>query len=196
MMRRAAILTKQSHVEAVHRIFPGAAIAEALGSVSDGGDVLVGFGTGVIVPPDVLSRWRLAYNIHAASSRFPGRDPHHWAAYEGATSYGATAHVMTERVDAGPIVGEVRVGMPVGAVPSDYLRAGERCARALLELLAPDMLRGEELPFVAGGWGFKRSRADALRMAALCRDDDPDEQARLDMAFGSFREMKWPPRPN
>jgi hypothetical protein len=33
-------------------------------------------------------------------------------------------------------------------------------------------------------------------MAALCRDDDPDEQARLDMAFGSFREMKWPPRPN
>ena len=69
------------------------------------GDVLLSFATSIIVPKEVIDRFPSgAYNIHAASPDYPGRDPHHFAVYEGATRYGATCHIMSAPVDEGPIV--------------------------------------------------------------------------------------------
>jgi methionyl-tRNA formyltransferase len=66
---------------------------------------LISFANSVIVPESVLAQEGLtAINIHAASPKYPGRDPHHFAVFDGAAIYGATMHVMTRHVDAGPIL--------------------------------------------------------------------------------------------
>jgi methionyl-tRNA formyltransferase len=68
-------------------------------------DLLLSFGTGVIVPKHILDLPSIvALNIHAASPKFPGRDPHHFAVYYGAKEYGATIHYMIDKVDHGQIV--------------------------------------------------------------------------------------------
>ncbi len=67
---------------------------------------LLAFTTGVIVPARVLNALgHGAYNFHPGSPDYPGWAPAHFALYEGAQTFGATAHVMLERVDAGPIIG-------------------------------------------------------------------------------------------
>ncbi len=67
---------------------------------------LLAFTSGTIVPPQILQALGYgAYNFHPGSPHYPGWAPAHFALYEGASTFGATAHVMTERVDAGPIIG-------------------------------------------------------------------------------------------
>lgn len=76
---------------------------------------LIGFVTPVIVPPRILERLRFgAYNFHPGPPRYPGRYPSHFAIYDRAKYFGATAHLMTERVDAGPIV-----AIEMFAIPPD-----------------------------------------------------------------------------
>lgn len=74
---------------------------------------LVAFATPVIVPPDVLSALGFgAYNFHPGPPEYPGWAPAHFALYDGATSFGATVHVMAERVDSGPIVDAALFPLP------------------------------------------------------------------------------------
>jgi hypothetical protein len=66
---------------------------------------LVAFTTGVVVPEAVLERLgHGAYNFHPGPPDYPGWAPAHFAMYDGAKTFGATAHVMVRRVDSGPIV--------------------------------------------------------------------------------------------
>ena len=70
------------------------------------GRVLIAYCTEIIVPAPVLGtlgNW--AYNFHPGPPTRPGVASAHFAVHEGDTRFGVTAHVMTERVDAGPIVG-------------------------------------------------------------------------------------------
>jgi methionyl-tRNA formyltransferase len=67
---------------------------------------LVAFTTGVIVPHSMLKALgHGAYNFHPGPPQYPGWAPAHFALYDGARGFGATAHAITARVDAGPIVG-------------------------------------------------------------------------------------------
>src|SRR5882757_2294942 len=67
---------------------------------------LVAFTSGVIVPPSMLAAPGYgAYNFHPGPPQYPGWAPAHFALYDGARTFGATAHVMAARVDSGPIVG-------------------------------------------------------------------------------------------
>jgi len=67
---------------------------------------LLAFTTSVIVPGSTLvALGHGAYNFHPGPSQYPGWAPAHFALYEGARTFGATAHVMAARVDSGPIVG-------------------------------------------------------------------------------------------
>jgi methionyl-tRNA formyltransferase len=66
---------------------------------------LIGFATPVIVPETILARLGYgAFNFHPGPPSYPGWAPAHFALYNRETEFGATAHVMTERVDAGPII--------------------------------------------------------------------------------------------
>jgi methionyl-tRNA formyltransferase len=67
---------------------------------------LLAFTTSVIVPEHILAALgHGAYNFHPGPPQYPGWAPAHFALYDGARTFGATAHVMAARVDSGPIVG-------------------------------------------------------------------------------------------
>src|SRR5262249_229160 len=78
------------------QIVPGSTLEQLTQTALTRDTWLISHSTSVIVPASVLEVLQgRAVNIHAASPRYPGRDPHHFAIYDGAARYGATAHVMT-----------------------------------------------------------------------------------------------------
>src|SRR6201747_414430 len=74
---------------------------------------LIAFVTPEIVPKDILARLGYgAFNFHPGPPDYPGWAPAHFALYERTTEFGATVHVMVERVDAGPIIDVARFPIP------------------------------------------------------------------------------------
>ena len=66
---------------------------------------LIAFVTPEIVPANILARLGYgACNFHPGPPAYPGWAPSHFALYDQAKEFGATAHVMVEQVDAGPII--------------------------------------------------------------------------------------------
>jgi methionyl-tRNA formyltransferase len=67
---------------------------------------LIAFTTGVVVRSSTLiALGHGAYNFHPGPPQYPGWAPAHFALYDGARMFGATAHAMAARVDSGPIIG-------------------------------------------------------------------------------------------
>src|SRR3984885_5077356 len=76
---------------------------------------LISFVTPVIVSGDILRRLgHGAFNFHPGPPEYPGWAPSHFALYNRETQFGATAHVMTEQVDAGPIIDVALFPVPAG----------------------------------------------------------------------------------
>lgn len=76
---------------------------------------LIAFVTPEIVSGFVLAKLGYgAINFHPGPPDYPGWAPSHFALYERATEFGATVHVMVERVDAGPIIDVARFTIPSG----------------------------------------------------------------------------------
>lgn len=153
-----------------------------------GGACLIAFNTGVVVTREILSRFDRAYNFHAASPNYPGRDPHHWAIYDGTNTFGVTCHMMTERVDAGAIVA-VRE-FPIEEQNPKHLR--QRAETELVELFtewAPKLVQGDVGASDRKWSGTKRRRADLLAMLDI-RGVSADEKNRRLRAFEGFAFRK------
>jgi hypothetical protein len=132
--------------------------------------LLLSSGTGVIVAPEILGLLgRPAYNLHAASSEFPGRDPHHHAIYRDARTYGATLHIMNAKVDAGPIVAMETFPVSPDATPASLLEAANEAGIRLIEKVGARLLDAEPMPALAGvAWGnVKTTRADLIRLSNI-----------------------------
>jgi hypothetical protein len=174
---------------------------------------LISFGTSVIVPADLLKRVaKPAYNLHAASPEFPGRDAHHFAIYRGVKTYGATLHLMTARVDDGPIVAVEMFPVDPDATPNSLLFEANRAAMRLFVRYGRRLLGAEPLPALLDvKWGpIKTRRADLHRFCALSPLITSEEFARRLHAFESdshanltvelhghlFRIDKHAPRPS
>ena len=148
------------------------------------GRLLLSCGTDILVPNSILERCDIAYNCHPGPPAFPGRDPHHWAIYHEAKTFGVTLHRMTQKVDQGPIVATLRFPIPPSATP-DQLRYFADSAAAMFSVLhLNDMLDG---PLIPNGevWGkVKHRRSDLKRM---CKLDgvDAGEAARRRRAFAA-----------
>jgi methionyl-tRNA formyltransferase len=129
---------------------------------------LIAFATDVVVTADILGQLGYgAYNFHPGPPHFPGWRPAHFAIHRRATEFGATAHVMIERVDAGPIVGLELFRIPDGTTVQGleelaYLRLA-RLFRQLAKALAIEV---GPLPELAVRWSGKKTSRRAL--AALC----------------------------
>lgn len=148
--------------------------------------LLLSFGTGVIVPHEILGRLgRSAYNLHAASPEFPGRDPHHHAIYRRAKTYGATLHIMTERVDAGPIVAIEAFPVPADATPDSLLAAANEAGIRAIEKWSRRLLSVEPMPALPDVvWGkVKTTRSDLIRHSRMSLLIDEDEFQRRFHAF-------------
>ena len=118
-------------------------------------DLLLSFGTSVIVPGSLLELpGLLALNVHAASPNYPGRDPHHFAVYDGATSYGATLHFMTPQVDAGQILDMELFTVPEDLTPVRLLEQANQAAWILLKRLFGKLADDSTLePMEGAYWG-------------------------------------------
>ena len=135
----------------------------------DPSDLLLSFGTSVIVPESLLELpGLLALNVHAASPNYPGRDPHHFAVYDGATQYGATLHFMTPQVDAGQILDMELFTVREDVTPVRLLELANQAAWMLLERLFGKLADDSMLrPMEDAYWG-KRKTTRKMFME-LCR---------------------------
>lgn len=143
--------------------------------------VLLAFATGVIVPPEVLARPGLvAANVHGASPAYPGRDPHHFAAYEGATCFGASLHYMVRAVDQGPLVRVSTEAVAADATPAELMAVGVRHGMALARwFLQACAATGAPAPDPDLRWsGPVRRRSDFLALCRITPDLPRDEFER------------------
>ena len=144
-------------------------------------NLLLSFGTGVIVPSWILAIPKLlAMNVHPASPRYPGRDPHHFAIYDGAKQYGATIHYMTQKVDAGAITDVELFDVPINISPFKLLELANDAGWKLIDrFFTVYKKQGAPLQLKNISWGSRKSTREMF--LEMCRIDltmSPDEIAR------------------
>ncbi|MDR3468599.1 MAG: formyltransferase family protein [Xanthobacteraceae bacterium] len=147
---------------------------------------LVAFTTAVIVPQRILDALgHGAYNFHPGPPHYPGWAPAHFALYDGARTFGATAHAMAARVDSGPIV-----GVEAFAVPGQVsVRELEQIAFVRLAYLFWRMARDianepGALPELPIAWsGVKSTRRMYQEICDIPPDIDAQELRRRIRAF-------------
>ena len=148
-----------------------AATSKDLGALNAGAlsrSRLIAFSSPVIVPREVLGSLGYgAYNFHPGPPQYPGWAPAHFALYEHASEFGATAHTMAERVDSGPIV-----DVALFQIPADISVLGleglayAHLARLFWELSKRLATRVEPLPVREMRWGKKKNSRRAFQ--AIC----------------------------
>jgi methionyl-tRNA formyltransferase len=148
---------------------------------------LIAFATPEIVPASILNRLGYgAFNFHPGPPGYPGWAPAHFALYNRETEFGATAHVMVERVDAGPIVDVARFSIPanisvLGLEGLAYAHLAQlfwRMARSL----ATDPASPPPLPIE---WGTRKYSRHAYRtICDIPLDIAEDEFDRRIRVFG------------
>ncbi len=148
---------------------------------------LIAFSTSVIVPGAVLDGLGApAYNFHPGPPTYPGTNAASFAIYEGADKFGATAHVMEQKVDCGPIVAVEWFEVPEGVKFMDLeLRTYEILLKMFVDL-APHLATSDRpLDIIDIQWsGPKHTRAEVEAMKELEPDMDEDEIALRYRAFG------------
>jgi methionyl-tRNA formyltransferase len=148
---------------------------------------LIGFVTDVVVPVRILNALGFgAYNFHPGPPQYPGWVPAHFAIYEKTEYFGATAHVMAERVDAGPIIGFKMFGIPAN---TSVVRLQEMAFVELARLfwaLAPKLAaQREPLAALPMKWtGIKSTRAMYRAMCEIPADISKQELERRLAVFG------------
>lgn len=147
---------------------------------------LIGFGTDIIVPGIILKNLKFgAYNFHPGPPSHPGWAPFCFAVYDRAEEFGATAHIMIEKVDAGPIVGTALFPVPPDATPGLLANLSRIAGIHLFGQLAPALAnRAEPLPALQVEWGrLKRRRTDLMRMCDVPANLDDQEKAHRLRSF-------------
>jgi len=140
-----------------------------------------------IVPPDILSALGFgAYNFHPGPPEYPGWAPFCFASYHGATSFGATAHLMTEKVDAGPIIGVESFAVTPATSAEELTFQTFNALLRLFESLAERLLQDPTpLPSLPVAWGPKRTtKKQFAQFCALPPDIKGEEMIRRVRAFG------------
>ncbi len=158
---------------------------------------LIAFVTPVIVPARILAALGFgAYNFHPGPPHYPGWVPAHSAIYDRASSFGATAHRMVERVDAGPIV-----GVELFSIPPDtnVARLQELAFAELARIfwrLAPVLAaQSEPLAELPIKWtGAKSTRRTHKAMCEIATDISKGELERQDRRVRRRRLWRQPDR--
>ena len=149
---------------------------------------LIAFATPVVVPRRLLDALGYGgYNFHPGPPEFPGWAASQFALYRGAREFGATAHLMVERVDAGPIVAVERFAIPprmdVGELEKlTYVHL----AKIFWRLLKPLARQSAPLAELPQRWsGRKGTRRDYAALCDIPPNIDKDELERRVRAFGA-----------
>jgi methionyl-tRNA formyltransferase len=148
---------------------------------------LIGFVTPVVVPKRILDALGFgAYNFHPGPPHYPGWLPAHFATYDRAAEFGATVHVMIERVDAGPIVGVERFRIPPHIGVAELERLAYVEIARLFWSLAPALAEGTTLAELPIQWsGRKSTRRMHASLCDISADISENELNRRIDAFGA-----------
>ena len=140
---------------------------------------LIGFVTPVVVLAPMLNALGFgAYNFHPGPPSYPGWVPAHFAIYDQAGMYGATAHRMTERVDAGGIVDVDLFMIPQGADVAQLQQMAFTRLTWLFWRLAPIMATQRE-PLVELPVAWTGTRSTRQTYTAMC--DMPADISKEDL---------------
>jgi methionyl-tRNA formyltransferase len=152
---------------------------------------LIAYCTSIIVPGSILDELGSpAYNFHPGPPAYPGVYPANFAIYDGVMEFGVTAHVMTEKVDEGVIVGTHSFDVDPNANFNDLEIKAYLELFALFKKLGPQLVNlGEPLAEPGVPWG---SRKTTLKEYNKLRHSDPiqdallsaEEKKRRERAFG------------
>jgi methionyl-tRNA formyltransferase len=148
---------------------------------------LVAFATPVIVPAEILAQLGYgAINFHPGPPSYPGWAPAHFALYNREIEFGATAHVMVERVDAGPIIDVAHFPIPanISVLALEGL-AYAHLAQLYWRMAGSMVTDPTPPPTLAIAWGNKKYTRRAYR--AVCDipfDIARDEFERRMQVFG------------
>jgi methionyl-tRNA formyltransferase len=134
-------------------------------------DLLLSFGTGIIVPPWILAiEGLLALNVHAASPEYPGRDPHHFAVYDGAKRYGATMHYMSQSVDSGPISDIELFDVPNNVSPIQLLELANDSSWILIQRFF-SIYKKQGAPSALNNVAWGKRKTTRKMFSELCKVD-------------------------
>jgi methionyl-tRNA formyltransferase len=132
--------------------------------------IIISFLSGYIVRPPLLeTAGGRAFNVHPGPPEYPGRDPWHFAFYDGFPRAGATLHRMTAKVDDGEIVDVAERTFDPALSVSEYADLCRQLAVALLVRNLAAILAGSIEPRCERRWRSeaKRSRRDFARMCEI-----------------------------
>ncbi len=153
---------------------------------------LIAFSTTVIVPAPILDALGYgAYNFHPGPPDYPGWCPAHVAVYDRAATFGVTAHVMLQKVDAGPIVGVELFCVPPGTTVARLEQMAFVALARLFWNLAQSLTEREPLATQPIAWsGVKSTRRlyqDLREATASISKDDLDRRVAVfgDAATGN-----------
>jgi methionyl-tRNA formyltransferase len=110
-------------------------------------DLLFSFYYRSMLRSEILEIPRLgAMNLHGSLlPKYRGRAPVNWVLVHGETETGVTLHFMTEKPDAGDIVGQAAVPIAIEDTARTLFSKMEAAAAGLLDALLPRIAR-EEIP--------------------------------------------------
>ncbi len=108
-------------------------------------DLLFSFYYRAMLKEEILDIPRLgAMNLHGSLlPKFRGRAPVNWVLVKGETETGVTLHFMTEKPDAGDIVGQEPVPIAFEDTALTLFGKMEEAAARLLDRLLPEIVRGK-----------------------------------------------------
>lgn len=148
-------------------------------------DILISFNHNIIFSDEVLLRIKIGYNIHAASLEYPGRDPHHWAIYKQAKTYGAVVHIIDKIVDSGEVVDTIYFDITENTSPATLLKKANEVAERLIAKLIGDIVSNKKIEIKKDlFWGKnKMKRQDFLDICTIQNSISEVELERRIKAF-------------
>jgi methionyl-tRNA formyltransferase len=160
--------------------------AACLNPAPVGGRRLIAFSTAVIVPKAVLDGLSLAaYNFHPGPPAYPGSHAASFAIYDGAEHFGATAHVMEEKVDCGPIVAVEWFVMPENPRFMELeIKTYELLLKIFADFASHFATSDDPLPVIDAQWsGSKHTKAEFEAKKELVADMD---EAEINLRYRAF----------
>ncbi len=108
-------------------------------------DLLFSFYYRSMIRNEILTVPRLgAMNLHGSLlPKYRGRAPVNWVLVKGETETGVTLHFMTEKPDAGDIVGQAKVPIAFEDTALSLFGKMEKAAESLLDALLPRIAAGD-----------------------------------------------------
>ena len=199
MPKEILLLTEAIEVPNLVPLLSGAApglpitLVESLQQLQDAcrdsveGRRLVAFCTPVVVPGAILDALDgPAYNFHPGPPTYPGLYPSCFAINDGAIRFGATAHVMTRQIDAGPIVGVEWADIPPTIDRLNLEALSHSLVLNLFRRLVPALANSETplAPLPISWSGRPTTRQDFERLCEVAPDVSADEFHRRHRAVG------------